>query len=205
MTLGGRECVRIHRHKHKHIRRWGIFPERPVCFDKCFASLPSILQPKCSHESVAQLRWHKANPPPTLSALWTKCFNMLRGAPKRSESPEEDRDEWARTTQKRGFKDKRRAWRGLSVCAERCWGSYRASGSGKAQAFLEVKGRQHGTRSHQHASEKVLIRDCQRAVVYIVLQRRRLIHSFCFKLVWIVVQRILWATRFKLNCNHLGE
>lgn len=109
------------------------------------------------------------------------------------------------TTQKRGFKDKRRAWRGLSVCAERCWGSYRSTGSGKAQAFLEVKGRQHGTRSHQHASEKVLIRDCQRAVVYIVLQRRRLIHSFCFKLVWIVVQRILWATRFKLNCNHLGE
>lgn len=205
MTLGGRECVRIHRHKHKHIRRWGIFPEQPVCFDKCFASLPSILQPKCSHESVAQLRWHKANPPPLCLHFGLSASTCCKGLQSTASHQRRTEMNERETTQKRGFKDKRRAWRGLSVCAERCWGSYRASGSGKAQAFLEVKGRQHGTRSHQHASEKVLIRDCQRAVVYIVLQRRRLIHSFCFKLVWIVVQRILWATRFKLNCNHLGE
>lgn len=199
MTLGGRECVRIHR--HKHIRRWGIFPERPVCFDKCFASLPSILQPKCSHESVAQLRWHKANPPPTLSALWTKCFNMLQGAPKHSESPEEDRDEWVRNDPKERVQ---RQTQSVKRAECLCRAVLRELPRIRVRKSPSVSWGK-GTRSHQHASEKVLIRDCQRAVVYIVLQRRRLIHSFCFKLVWIVVQRILWATRFKLNCNHLGE
>lgn len=66
--------------------------------------------------------------PPFLFAIWPKPFNMLKGAVKCSNSPEKDRDEWARNGPKReGSETDPEHEGGQSDCAEWCCGTYRAS------------------------------------------------------------------------------